>query len=313
MWMDTVIAVYDRNLRQLHNTMIAGSLKISGRVYHLIGGLQPTAGHSPVWGQIFTLDAVEATNLRMETSRCAAQLRPNVLVQLHSLLRQHNQWISEFAAAGHGDAAELSWSSDDISMRSGIVAVRASYGVRSIVVRKHSANLMHISDRHPLYFPLAYVLLWPAGGIGYSESMTRCDPLSGTTIGKMHMLEWARYLIMRRAEVTILQYGGKLALEFYCDIWSSIECHNLSYLSSCRVQSHFRASRFCTLMDQLRSDTDQNLHKVGAPVLLPAHFTGSPRWYHALYHDVRAIMAVLHAFLTECAKSSFPSSCNHAP
>lgn len=230
----------------------------------------------------------------METTRCAGQLRPTVLAQLHSLLRQHNPWITEFVAAGNADSAELSWSSDDINMRSGIVAVRASYGDRNIVVRKRSANLMQISDRHPLYFPLAYVLLWPAGGIGYSDSMSRCDPLSGTTMDKLHMLEWARYMIMRRATASLLQYGGKLALEFFCDVWSSIECHNLSYLSSGRVQSHFRASRFCTLMDQLRSDSDRNLHKVGSPVLLPAHFTGSPRWYHALYHDALALPAATH-------------------
>ena len=294
----------------------SGSLKISGRVYHLIGGLLPADGHSPSWGQIFTLDAVEATNLRMETTRCTAQLRPAVLTELHNLLRQHNQWVTEFVAASTDDtAADLSWSSDDVSMRSGIVAVRAAPGVRNIVVRRQSANLSHICERHPLYFPLAYVLLWPAGGIGYSEAMTRMDPLTGTIIGKMHMLEWARYLIMRRSMTSLIHLCGKLTLEFLCDVWSSVEGQNLNYLSTGRVQSHFRASRFCTLMDQMHADRG-NLNRLGAPVLLPASFTGSPRWYHALYHDALALPAAFHLpdlFITVTFNPEWPELARMMP
>ena len=270
-----------------------GSLKISGRAYHLIGAMLPSEGQLPAWGQIFTLDATEATNLRMDTTRCAANLRPDILFQLHELLLQHNQWVSEFVAASDGTADEVSWSSDDVSMRSGIIAVCAAPGVRNIVVRRHTRSLTQISERHPLYFPLAYVLLWPAGGIGYSEAMMRRDPLSGSAIGKMHMLEWARYLIMRRHASSLLHLGGKLTLEFLCDVWSSVEGSNLSYLSTGAVQSHFRSSRFSTLMDQLHADGEQ-LNRVGAPVLLPASFTASPRWYHALYHDALALPAAFH-------------------
>jgi hypothetical protein len=294
---------------------MTGSLKISGRSYHLIGGMQPSAGRSPSWGQIYTLDATEATNLRIETTRCAASLRPSVLHELHELLLLHNQWVTEFVAASTSPADEISWSSDDVSMRSGIVSVRAAPGVRNIVVRRQTSSLMQISERHPLYFPLAYVLLWPAGGIGYSEAMTRNDPLSGTVIGKMHMLEWARYLIMRRSSSSLLHLGGKLTLEFLCDVWSSVEGQNLSYLSTGAVQSHFRSSRFCTLMDQMHADRG-NLNQVGAPVLLPASFTGSPRWYHALYHDALALPAAYHLpdlFITVTFNPEWPELARMMP
>ena len=253
----------------------------------------PADGATPAWGQIYTLDAAEATNLRIETTRCAANLRPAVLYELHELLLQHNQWVSEFATASAGPAEEISWSSDDVSMRSGIVAVRAAPGVRNIIVRRQTSSLTQISERHPLYFPLAYVLLWPAGGIGYSEAMTKTDPHTGSVIGKLHMLEWARYLIMRRRATSLLHLGGKLTLEFLCDVWCSVEGQNLSYLSTSAVQSHFRSSRFSTLMDQMHADRG-NLNRIGTPVLLPASFTGSPRWYHALYHDALALPAAYH-------------------
>ena len=271
-----------------------GSLKISGRTYHLIGGLQPSNGQSPRWGQLFMFDAAEATQLRVATTRCIEHARPDVLSQLHALLLQHNQWVAEFAAAGSANFAELSWSSEDVSTRSGIVAVRATPGARNIVVKRHNASLLQISDQHPLYFPLAYVLLWPAGGVGYSDYMSRRDPASGVVIGKMHMLEWARYLCMRRSDTSLIHRCGKLSLEFFCDVWSCVEGRNLGYLATGAVQSQFRTSRYCAFQDQMRVDNGSNINRVGAPIILPAHFAGSPRWYHALYHDALALPAAFH-------------------
>jgi len=293
-----------------------GSLKISGRVYHRIGGIQAAAEQAASWGQLYMLDAAEATQNRMAVHRCAEHLRPSVLSELHSLLMQHNPWISEFVAAGDGTAAELTWSSDDVNTRAGIVAVVAATGTRSIIVRKHSHQLMTISDQHPLYFPLAYVLLWPSGGIGYSDRMTRCDPMTGSVLGKLQMLEWARYCIMRRVDASLIHLCGKLSLEFFCDVWSCIECRNLDYLSRGTIQSQFRASRFCTLMDQIRTDGGQNLHMMGAPVHLPASFTGSPRWYHALYHDALALPAAFHLpdlFITVTFNPEWPEMARLMP
>jgi hypothetical protein len=271
-----------------------GSLKISGRVYHRIGSIEPAAGQAPCWGQLYMLDAVEATGLRMANTRCAEDLRPAVLTELHEALMQYNPWIAEYAAVSATDAAELTWSSDDVGARAGIVAVIAATGTRDIIVRRRNTALMRISDQHPLYFPLAYVLLWPTGGVGYSDRMTRRDPVSGAVQGKLHMLEWARYMIMRRNDSSLIHLNGKLSLEFFCDVWSAIECRNLDYLGSGNIQSQFRSTKYCTLMDQLRTDGSAMLDRVGAPVHLPASFTGSPRWYHALYHDALALPAAFH-------------------
>ena len=271
-----------------------GSLKISGRVYHLIGGAIPPAGQAPLWGQLYMFDAVEATNLRMTNSHCAANLLPAVLTDLHSLLQRHNRWVNEFVAVGASIADEITWSSDDVSMRSGIIAVLGRPGARSIVVRRISQQLSRISDQHPLYFPLAYVLLWPSGGVGYTDRMSRIDPCNGTVLGKLHMLEWARYLLMRRDDLSLIHLCGKLSLEFFCDVWSSIECRNLDYLASGAIQSQFRMARYNSLMDQLNCDGGHNIHRTGAPVLLPSSFAGSPRWYHALYLDALALPTAFH-------------------
>lgn len=271
-----------------------GSLKISGRVYHRIGSLVPANGCAPSWGQLFMLDAAEATNLRMTNTDCAGSLRPTVLAALHRALQQHNPWVAEFAAAGTSAAAELTWSSEDVSTRSGIISVQAAVGCRSVVVRRHSNALLRISDQHPLYFPLAYVLLWPSGGVGYSDQLSRRDPVSGAVGDKIHMLEWAKYIIMHRSDNSLIHLCGKLCLEFFCDVWSAIEGRNLDYLGSGAIQSQFRSTRYYALQDQLRSDGDRSLWREGVPVHLPASFAGSPRWYHALYLDALALPAAFH-------------------
>ena len=115
-----------------------GSVKISGRVYHRIGGMHAPAEQPASWGQLYMFDAAEATQRRVAVHRCAHHLRPAVLHNLHSLLMQHNPWIAEFVAAGDGSVAELTWSSDDVNTRAGIVAVVAATGARSIVVRLRS-------------------------------------------------------------------------------------------------------------------------------------------------------------------------------
>jgi hypothetical protein len=121
-----------------------GSLKISGRAYHRIGGIQAAAEQAASWGQIYMFDAAEATQRRLAVHRCAEHLRPSVLSDLHALLLQHNPWIAEFVAVGAGPSEELSWSSDDVNTRAGIVAVVAATGVRSIIVRKRSDHLVTV-------------------------------------------------------------------------------------------------------------------------------------------------------------------------
>ena len=294
-----------------------GSLKISGRPYHRIGPLSPDPGCQPVWGQLFMLDAADASCQRVAGTRCAAQLRPAVLAALHASLLQHNQWVQDFVAAGTGTVAELSWSSEDLSQKSGMVAICAAAGPRSIVVRRRSEQLVRISDQHPLYFPLAYVLLFPTGGLGYSPAMTRTDPSNGEVLGKMHMLEWARYMMMRRSgSASLILSGGKLTLEFWCDVWCSIECRNLDYIAGSNVQMQMRMASRRTLMDQLQSDGSAALHRLGAPVYLPAHFVGSPRWYHALFLDALALPTEYHLpdlFITVTFNPEWPELARMMP
>jgi hypothetical protein len=68
-------------------------------------------------------------------------------------------------------------------------------------------------------------------------------------------------------------------------------------------------------MDQMHADKG-NLTRVGAPVLLPASFTGSPRWYHALYHDALALPAAFHLpdlFITVTFNPEWPELARMMP
>ena len=291
-----------------------GSLKISGRTFHVIGDLIPVPGNAPQWGQIYILDSADATCQRGSATACAAELRPAVMSQLHSLLLQHNQWVREFRLAAHEGAAQMSWSSRDISMRAGMVAVHAHSGPRDVILRRQDHQLLRISCDHALYFPLSYILLFPAGGVGFSDAMTRTDPHTGHVVDKLSMAEWARFLMMRKPQASLIHLCGKLSLEFWCDVWSTIECKSLDYVASANVQSQMRSSRYRTLIDQLHVDGSSSLHHVGVPILMPPSFVGSPRWYQSLYLDALALPAAFHRpdlFITVTFNPDWPVNGAH--
>ena len=81
----------------------------------------------------------------------------------------------------------------------------------------------NIDDRHALYHPLAYVLLFPTGTGGWSSSLARYRS-DGSDAGKLTLRQWALYLIQRRVEgPSHLQLCGRLTSELWCDVWAQIE------------------------------------------------------------------------------------------
>ena len=70
-----------------------------------IGSLVPANGW-PSWGQLYMLDAAEATVLREANSNCAESLRPAVLAALHNALQQHNPWVAQFCIEDCGESRD---------------------------------------------------------------------------------------------------------------------------------------------------------------------------------------------------------------
>jgi hypothetical protein len=146
-------------------------------------------------------------------------------------------------------------------------------------VQYRNSQLKTINDSHQLYHALAYPLLFPTGSSGWHPQMeSNGRPIS--------LCEYMRYKIMHREQPTHVQRCERLALEFYCDAWAQVESRNLAFHQQACQQAKYQASSARAIFDQLSQD---NARQIGVPVVLPASYPNSPRYYHNLYLDAIAL------------------------
>lgn len=81
---------------------------------------------------------------------------------------------------------------------------------RDIILRKHGGHLQQISELHPAYAPLQYVLLFPRGENGWHPDLRVQDPNNRRPQHKRVMLtHYVSYRIhSRRRESSALLCGG---------------------------------------------------------------------------------------------------------
>jgi hypothetical protein len=136
-----------------------------------------------------------------------------------------------------------------------------------------------INDSHQLYHALAYPLLFPTGCPGWHP---KCE-FNGRLIS---LTEFMRYKLMHRDCPTHVQRCERLALEYYCDAWAQVESRNLAFHQQACQQAKYQASSARAIFDQL---SVVDAHHIGVPVVLPASYPNSPRYYHNLYLDAVAL------------------------
>jgi hypothetical protein len=264
-----------------------GVFVLGGRTCHRIGSVLPDAGCQHSFAQIYTLDVEEATNRRIVVMGDAA-LQRGVMEQLHTLIVEHNPWVQQFVATARDDIPRFIWRcTDDISaMQIGALVVDGG-SRRDVIVQRRGGQIFSIHDGHPLYHPLAYPLLFPCGTAGWSENMMVLST-DFTTERKLSLLEWGRFVLMRRERPTHLQMCQKLCMEFFCDVFGQYESRLADFHRLPQQQSKYRAARVAAIEDQLRAGV--NAAEIGQVVVrLPAGFVGSAKWYQQLYYDAMAL------------------------
>ena len=150
---------------------------------------------------------------------------------------------------------------------------------RNIMVQYRNGYLQSINDSHQLYHALSYPLLFPTGCSGWHDQFSHNGRLISLT-------EYMRFKLMHRNSPTHVQRCGRLALEFYCDAWAQVEARNLAFHELASQQAKYQSASVRAIFDQLSTD---NARQIGVPVVLPASYPNSPRYYHNLYLDAVAL------------------------
>jgi hypothetical protein len=236
-------------------------------------------GQRHSFSQIWTLDTADATERRQELM---PTLRDHVLSTLHDLFIRHNHLARSFKAAAasladRGDVNQESvgftWSATDELSQFEMAAVIETAGFRRhIVVQARGGRICSISDCHQLYHALAYPLLFPTGSTGWHYNLQHNNR-------SISLTEYMRFLLMHRSHPTHVQRCERLALEFYCDSWAQVEARNLAFHQQASQQAKYQTASARAIIDQLSID---NARQVGVPMVLPASYPNSPRYYHNL-------------------------------
>ena len=106
---------------------------------------------------------------------------------------------------------------------------------RDIVLRMHDHSLKRISQLHPSYQSLHYVLLFPYGELGWNIHMlleeTETSDRSDNKRLTQHMYYAYRLHDRPAIEPNVPLYrGGRLYQQYIADAWASIEQNNLNWV-----------------------------------------------------------------------------------
>lgn len=281
---------------------------IHGELRHRTGALLPNEGQEPVYSQLYIYDPITTLTSR---DRQNPHLDPEVLKIIQDTLHQYNPFVSTFRnahqvlaenAAGHTNIkAHLHYDSKTDRRRYNLPSVsmdeiaiilpgeggKADYMRDIVLYLKDGNELMRISECHPAYLPLHYVMFFPNGELGWAPEMMQWDVANNRLTDKrLTQMQYYSYRIFERhTEYSPLLHGHKLFQEFLVDAWASTEQNRLNYHKL--NQETLRADLYTELvageLDELPSD------QIGQVFVLPSSFIGSPRYMSEIFQDSIAI------------------------
>jgi hypothetical protein len=275
-----------------------------------MGSLLPLPGQAPKYAQLYILDKDVANE---EWRRRNSNLDPSVMLDLDTMLQEHNPFVQLYKKA-HQIMAEkppeeqanvqaqiiLADGTDprryNLPTTEEVAAIIPGSGEqelnqhRDIILRLQGGGLRRISQIHPLYSPLHYVLLFPRGDQGWHTNIPMHGP---NTNGKKvtQRCYYAHRLFPRLIEPDTIFRGERLFQQYVVDAWASVEQSELFWVQN--NQKKIRADLYQGLKDVVEdsygSDNVVDMAQQGKRIVLPSSHSGSPRHMFQLFQDSMAI------------------------
>ncbi|XP_024004049.1 uncharacterized protein LOC112081527 [Eutrema salsugineum] len=310
------------------------TFRIHGQNHHRIGPLLPKEGQAPKFNQLYIYDTANEIQNRISTmsrKKESEKLDAKIVGDLISMLDANNQLTKEFRKARDkyeaGEIEELSIrligqkekgrqydlpTGDEIA---GLIVgnFESSTGHRDVLVQSKTDGLQRINTLHQHYMALQYPLLFPYGESGFHLNIPY-KPTNGPKIKRENVTirEYYSYQIQSRlSEGKTLILGGRLLHQFIVDAYTAVEEEQLRFNRN--NQKKLRADLYNNVRDAVgRGDTDSKT--LGKRIILPASFTGGPRYMLENYHDAMAIFRTYgnpHLFITITANPAWPEIEEH--
>ncbi|KZT31064.1 hypothetical protein SISSUDRAFT_995568 [Sistotremastrum suecicum HHB10207 ss-3] len=185
---------------KLDESLFAGTgsyaFRIHGMLAHRTGGLLPEPDQPVRYAQIYIIDSSEdAVNIRIQNNF----IDPDVWRELQAMIEEHHPYVQLYKQAyqimrekppeeqrdlqvhlrfkKHTDRRRYNLPNVADGEIAAILPGPGNIGAesRDIILRLHDGPLYRISDRHPAYHTLHYVLLFPKGELGWHEEIPLRD------------------------------------------------------------------------------------------------------------------------------------------
>ncbi|XP_035845668.1 uncharacterized protein LOC110873237 isoform X3 [Helianthus annuus] len=307
------------------------TFRISGQNYHRIGSMLPVEGEQPRYAQLYFYDTQNEIKNRIAAlfgqDHCEDTVDEAIVASLIRMLDEHSSVANAFRMARNWCAQN---ERNDCQLRllghvmnnpqynrpnvsEVAVLITNDFGEdtepRDVVVKAKHGALQRISELHQLYMSLQYPLLFPYGETGYHERIRYHDNTGRRATKRqcVTMREYYCYRIhYRNNEGTTLFRGGRLYQQHLVDAYTAIEEQRLRWMRN--NQNELRVELYLNVCDAVtRGDT--SAEAIGQRIVLPATFTGSPRYMIQNYQDAMALCRAFSnpdLFVTFTANPKWP-------
>ncbi len=242
--------------------------KLHGKLSHRSGSLIPREGASPQYAQLYIYDPQDALDYRMNHPSNHNLNRDTMAILQDMLFRRH-PGVAIYKQA-HEITRDLPMDQCKIALRFDEECDRRRYnlptaasneiavvvpgdgevtGYRDIVLHRRDAPMETISECHPWYHALHYVLLFPTGQLGWHPKIQYVggqnnegqenaalelndENPAAKKRNYVSMAEYFAYRIHKRQNQTLhIFQAGKLFQEFLVDCWALAEQLRLNWVT----------------------------------------------------------------------------------
>ena len=291
--------------------------RICGQICHWYGSLLPAENNTPMYNQLYIIEAGQALNQRM-ANPSATDCDRAVMEEIQTVLNRDSRFAAAYRNMKEIEEAEQAQairenrepSRVSMIMRPGNDMRRANAPLheevaaifigddgapptsRDIVVYPRGQPLHKIDFSHPFNDPMTYPLIFPHGDFGWNTNMLyqNQDQNQGGR-KRVSMLEYYKYRLAIRPGFSALHRAGKLFQQYLVDAYTKVEGERLHW---CKVNQHvLRVDSYNGLFEALNTRAERENLRLGRVVVLPSSFTGGPRHMQQLYLDAMCMVAKL--------------------
>jgi hypothetical protein len=325
--------------------------KVHGQLSHKAGSLLPNEGQTPLYAQLYIYDGNDAINYCMghaanhNLDRGTMQILQDTLHNHHPGVAMYKQALELTANMPPEHQCKIALRFDERTdrRRYNLPTAAAANEIAVIIpgdgdqpqdsrdiilYRRHGEPLQRISEMHPMYLSLHYVLLFPTGQLGWHKRMLHADapdiPEAADEIDDQNPMgndnqvswkwryisqtEWFRYRLFPRVDKSLhLFMAGKLLQEFIVDAWAITEQSRLTFIKL--NQAKLRVFHRQGIADAIAADPTVDTADLGQCIILPSFFSGSTRNMIQHCQDALAINRYYYGadlFLTATANPNWP-------